>query len=109
VAFVFARVDQVPRPPSQLYEALFYFGISIALFFPWKLKKFSNHDGFIAGLGVTIIFLQRFLMEFLKENQVSFEENVTLNMGQFLSIPLILGGIALMIMSMARANKTVSN
>jgi phosphatidylglycerol:prolipoprotein diacylglycerol transferase len=108
-AFIFTRVDQIPRHPAQLYEAIFYLGISIALYFIWKSKKFYERNGFICGLGITLIFTQRFLIEFLKENQVAFEENLTLNMGQILSIPLILGGVALMIWSLKSsiANNTL--
>jgi phosphatidylglycerol:prolipoprotein diacylglycerol transferase len=102
-AFIFTRVDQIPRHPAQLYEAIFYLGISIALYFIWKSKKFYERNGFICGLGITLIFAQRFLMEFLKENQVSFEDNLLLNMGQTLSIPLILCGMALMIWSLRRS------
>lgn len=99
-AFVFTRVDQIPRHPAQLYEAIFYLGISIVLYFIWKSKKFYERDGFISGLGITLVFTQRFFIEFLKKNQVSFEEDLVLNMGQILSIPLILGGVALMIWSL---------
>lgn len=99
-AFVFTRVDQTPRHPAQLYEAIFYTGIFITLYFIWKSKKFYAHNGFIFGLGITLIFTQRLLIEFLKENQVSFEENLALNIGQALSIPLILGGVALMVWSL---------
>jgi len=99
-AFVFARVDLVPRHPSQLYEALFYFLISIVLYFLWKSRKFYHNTGFIFGLGMVLIFTQRFLIEFLKKNQVAFEEQLTLNMGQTLSIPLIIGGVVLMVWSL---------
>jgi phosphatidylglycerol:prolipoprotein diacylglycerol transferase len=99
-AFIFTRVDQTTRHPAQLYEAIVYLAISIALYLIWKSKKFYEHNGFICGLGIAVIFAQRFLIEFLKENQVSFEEDLTLNMGQTLSIPLILGGVGLMIRSL---------
>jgi phosphatidylglycerol---prolipoprotein diacylglyceryl transferase len=99
-AFIFTRVDDVPRHPAQLYEAIFYLGISIALFVIWKSEKVYERNGFICGLGITLIFTQRFLVEFLKENQVSFEEHLALNIGQMLSIPLILGGVALMMWSL---------
>jgi phosphatidylglycerol:prolipoprotein diacylglycerol transferase len=99
-AFIFLREDNIPRHPAQLYEAIFYLTISIALYRVWKSGIFHTRNGFICGLGVTLIFLQRFLVEFLKENQVSFEENLILNMGQLLSIPIILGGICLMIWSL---------
>lgn len=96
-AFIFTRIDQTPRHPTQLYEALFYFMIFLLLFLIWKAKKFNNERGFLFGLGISLIFIQRFLVEFLKENQVAFEEQMILNMGQILSIPLILIGIFVML------------
>lgn len=99
-AFVFIRIDQVPRHPVQLYEALFYFTISSILFLLWKSRKVQNHKGFLFGLGLSLIFAQRFLMEFFKENQVAFEENLLLNMGQTLSLPLIIIGILIIVWSL---------
>lgn len=98
-AFVFTRVDQVPRHPAQLYEALFYFAIALILFLLWKSGKVQNHKGFLFGLGLSLIFAQRFLMEFIKESQVAFEDNLLLNMGQILSLPLIIIGILIMVWS----------
>lgn len=98
-AFIFKRIDNIPRHPTQLYEAVFYFIIAFVLYQLWKSKKFYAHNGFIAGLGIATIFTQRFLIEFLKENQASFENQLVVNMGQVLSIPLILAGVALMIWS----------
>lgn len=103
-AFVFERIDQIPRHPSQLYEALFYFIISAVLFALWKSKKYYYSSGFIFGLGMVLIFAQRFLIEFLKENQVAFESHLSLNMGQLLSLPLVLTGVLVMIWSL-RAKK----
>jgi len=102
-AFVFTRVDSVPRHPAQLYEATCYFIISLLLFAIWKNGKQKQHQGFLFGLGMVMIFVQRFLMEFLKENQVSFEESLFLNMGQWLSIPLILLGVFMMIWSLRQS------
>jgi len=105
-AFVFIRIDQVPRHPAQFYEALFYLAISSILFLLWKSTKVQNHKGFLFGLGLSLIFAQRFLMEFFKENQVAFEENLLLNMGQSLSLPLIIIGILIMVWSFKKfANK----
>jgi prolipoprotein diacylglyceryltransferase len=107
-AFIFSRIDQTPRHPAQLYEALFYLFISVMLFFIWRSQKVSKYKGFLFGLGLFLIFLQRFLVEFLKENQVAFEEQLALNMGQILSIPLLLLGIFVMIgSSKTFSNKTV--
>jgi len=98
-AFVFTRIDQVPRHPAQLYEALFYLAIASILFLLWKSGVVQHQRGFLFGLGLLLIFFQRFLMEFLKENQVAFEEKLLLNMGQILSLPLILIGMLIMIWS----------
>lgn len=98
-AFVFVQIDHVPRHPAQLYEALCYLGIFALLFLLWKSGKIESHKGLLFGLGLSLIFTQRFLMEFLKENQVAFEENLLLNMGQILSIPLIIIGIIVMVRS----------
>jgi prolipoprotein diacylglyceryl transferase len=98
-AFVFTSVDQVPRHPSQIYEAAFYLIVAMSLYFVWRSGKFNATPGFIFGLGITLIFTQRFFIEFLKEDQVPFEEMLILNMGQILSIPVVIGGIVLMIWS----------
>lgn len=106
-AFVFTRIDTVPRHPAQLYEAIFYFAVSIVLFRLWKNNRFNNRPGFICGLGLTLIFTQRFLIEFFKENQVNFEQHLALNMGQTLSIPLALSGLVLMLWSWKPTPKKV--
>ncbi|CAN5250677.1 prolipoprotein diacylglyceryl transferase [soil metagenome] len=95
-AFIFSRIDQIPRHPAQLYEALFYLSISLILFLVYQSGKVSQYKGFLFGLGIFLLFLQRFLVEYLKENQVEFEQQLQLNMGQLLSIPLIITGICLM-------------
>ncbi len=99
-AFIFTRIDLIPRHPTPFYEAILYLIVSVSLFFIWKSRKFQNNNGFVFGLGMVFIFVQRFLVEYLKENQVPFEEKLTLNMGQILSIPLILVGLFLVIWSL---------
>ncbi|NBP71574.1 MAG: prolipoprotein diacylglyceryl transferase [Cytophagia bacterium] len=101
-AFVFTRIDDIPRHPTQLYEALFYLLIFLFLFMLWKRKSIEHHKGFLFGLGLSLIFTQRFLMEFLKENQVAFEESMQLNMGQILSIPLMVIGLLTMLWSIKK-------
>jgi phosphatidylglycerol---prolipoprotein diacylglyceryl transferase len=98
-AFVFTWVDHLPRHPTQLYEALCYFAIFSILFVLWKSGKVQNHKGFLFGFGLSLIFAQRFLMEYWKKNQVAFEENLLFNMGQMLSLPLIAAGILIMVRS----------
>lgn len=104
-AFIFTPIDQTPRHPAQLYEALFYLTLSIILYLIWQSGKFRENKGFLFGLGITAIFTQRFLIEFLKENQVAFEQNLTLNMGQVLSIPLLITGSFMMWWSFYRTTK----
>lgn len=135
-AFVFERVDMVPRHPAQLYEALAYltFFVGMMLLYRRGLQKakaeagiksqenqtqgvrtdFSQKkmgknssaipyltsgypQGFFFGLCLTEIFTFRFFIEFLKENQVNFEEGMTLNMGQWLSIPFVAIGLYFML------------
>ncbi|MEZ4850623.1 MAG: prolipoprotein diacylglyceryl transferase [Bacteroidia bacterium] len=92
-AFVFTVRDMIPRHPAQLYEALIYFAIAALLFFLYWKTNAKKYEGFLTGLYLSLTFTARFFIEFLKENQVQFEDSMQLNMGQWLSIPLvILGG-----------------
>lgn len=93
----------VPKHPTQIYEALAY----LVTFFVvhrmyWKTDAKSK-TGLISGVFFVMVFLARFLIEFVKEDQESFEATMMLNMGQWLSVPFILGGIALIVL--ARAGK----
>jgi phosphatidylglycerol:prolipoprotein diacylglycerol transferase len=101
-AFVFARVDNIPRHPAQLYEAIAYFLIFLTMLLLYKNWREKLQNGFFFGLTLTLIFVARFLIEFIKENQVGFEENLTINMGQILSIPYILVGIGFIIYAAIR-------
>ncbi|NEM98657.1 prolipoprotein diacylglyceryl transferase [Pontibacter burrus] len=82
-----------PRHPTQLYEALCAFLLFVLLYGLWKKYKERLPLGLLFGLFVTLLFTFRFLVEFLKENQVEFEDTMSLNMGQLLSLPLILIGL----------------
>jgi len=82
-----------PRHPAQLYEALAYLFSFFILFFYYKKNRGKLKQGYIFGLFLVLIFGVRFLVEFIKENQSLFEKDMPLNMGQVLSIPLILLGI----------------
>jgi len=120
-AFVFERVDMLPRHPAQLYEAIAYFIFFLGMIYLYKkgqikqsektrtdfskaadkaasgIAATSRHPrGFFFGLCLTEIFTFRFFIEFLKENQVNFEDGMTLNMGQWLSLPFIAIGVYFM-------------
>lgn len=105
-AFVFVRnfeFSQVPRHPAQLYESISSFLLFLALYFLWSRLKSATPRGRIFGLFVFILFTLRVLYEFLKENQVDKEnfllQTIGLNIGQLLSLPLIIIGLIVLIRS----------
>jgi phosphatidylglycerol---prolipoprotein diacylglyceryl transferase len=89
----------VPRHPSQLYEAIAAFFVFILLFAIYLKYKADLPEGRLFSLFVILIFGMRIIIEFLKEPQVAFEKEMTLNMGQLLSIPLVLAGLIVFIRS----------
>ena len=98
--FVFElRGETLPKHPTQLYEALSYFLLGVALTSIYKFKADKVYRGFFIGTFFIGCFGMRFLIEFIKEPQVMFEQNMVLNMGQLLSIPFVLMGIGLLIYS----------
>ncbi|GAB2780013.1 prolipoprotein diacylglyceryl transferase [Rhabdobacter roseus] len=95
-AFVFMRNTeylQIPRHPAQLYESISCLVLFFLLLWVWNRQKQSTPQGSLLGIFLVWVFTLRFLYEFLKENQVAFEDNLALNMGQVLSIPAVLLGI----------------
>lgn len=92
-AFVFERVDLLPRHPSQVYEAIAYLSIFFILLLLYQKKGIQLKKGFLFGLFLTLVFSARFVIEFSKENQEAFEKALPINMGQILSLPFILIGL----------------
>ncbi|MGE8343184.1 MAG: prolipoprotein diacylglyceryl transferase [Flavobacterium sp.] len=92
---VFQKDDLIPRHPTQLYEAFAYLLIFGILFYMYKSEKIRSAQGLIFGTFLTLLFTARFIIEFFKENQEAFENNMLINMGQILSIPFILIGLGL--------------
>ncbi|WP_114781366.1 prolipoprotein diacylglyceryl transferase [Botryobacter ruber] len=99
-AFEFVRNTEftplVPRHPTQLYESLAAFAIFVVLYLLWSKYRGGIPRGLLFGLFVTVLFTSRLLIEFLKEAQEKWEEAMFLNMGQLLSIPLILIGLVIL-------------
>ena len=80
--------------PTQIYEAICYlitFAITCVMYF--KYDHARRRPGAIFGVGLIGIFLSRIIIESIKNTQVNFELNMTLNMGQWLSVPFVLFGI----------------
>lgn len=95
-AFIFERVDMMPRHPGQLYEAIAYFVFFFVMLHFYKRTSKEVGTGFYFGLCLTLIFTFRFFIEYTKDIQVDFESGMIFNMGQLLSIPFIILGIACM-------------
>ncbi len=102
---IFERVDNIPRHPTQLYEAICYFIILAVMMILYKKARDRFRNGFFFGLGSVLFSTARFIVEFVKEDQVIFEEGMTFNMGQLLSIPFILAGIGFMIYGLWKTKK----
>lgn len=95
-AVVFTHIDQIPRHPAQMYEAIAYV---IIFFILWAMYQ-KNKDpkpGKLFGIFLILLFGARFIIEYVKIDQVAFEAGMLLNMGQILSIPFILLGIFLLL------------
>jgi len=89
-AFIFESIDNLPRHPAQLYEAICYLLIFGLLF--WFDRKQKYGKGFIFGAMLVLLFSARFFVEFVKADQSAFEADMYLNMGQWLSIPYFIIG-----------------
>ena len=93
-AFIFERVDTYPRHPGQLYEAIAYACFFFVMWACWKKRPNWIGTGFFFGLDLALIFTFRFFIEYTKEIQEAFESTLPIDMGQILSIPFIIIGIA---------------
>lgn len=96
--FVFElRGESLPKHPTQLYEALSYCILGVVLTLLYKYKAEKMYRGTFIGVFFIVLFGMRFLIEFIKEPQVGFEQDMVLNMGQWLSIPFILLGALILV------------
>ena len=102
-AFIFEKVDPLPRHPGQLYEAIAYALLFIIM---WALhKKWPQKigTGWYFGFCLTYIFTFRFFIEYTKEIQEAFEASLPIDMGQILSIPFVILGVYCMIRAKKQA------
>lgn len=107
-AFVFERVDAVPRHPTQLYEAASALLTLLILVAFYKRLSLREKEGFLFGSWLLILFLARFLIEFVKEPQSAFEVGLPLNMGQILSIVPMATGVLLIARALLRKKENHS-
>ena len=87
----------VARHPTQLYEAISYLIIFSILLTFYRKKHLVVRDGYIFGVFMILLFSARFLIEFVKNDQVAFEAGMQINMGQVLSLPFILAGVLMIL------------
>ena len=105
-AFVFVREDNLPRHPAQLYESLIYLAFFLVnLFYLYRRNRAMTGTGFFTGWTLILVFTARFFIEFLKERQVAFENRMTFDMGQWLSIPFIITGIVLVVLAVRKTTQ----
>ena len=109
-AFVFPTIDQMPRHPAQLYESIFFFALfGVGAWMFSKMRYNTVKWGFFVSLQLMVIAGFRFSIEFVKEVQVGFERDMALNMGQWLSVPLFVLGVILMIYTQKYGKNSVKS
>ena len=96
-AFVFERYDMQPRHPVQLYESLAYLLTFVILSALYRRLGESAPRGFYLGVFLILVFSARFALEFFKERQADYATAFPLSVGQLLSIPAVLAGLALLL------------
>ena len=106
-AIVFERIDDIPRHPVQLYESVTYLVIFIILMTMYKQLFDRLKDGILLGTMMILIFGMRFFLEFIKEHQAAYADNFVISVGQWLSVPMVIAGIVLLVRGV-RAMKGVS-
>jgi prolipoprotein diacylglyceryltransferase len=84
---------------------LAYLAIFVLLYRLYWSKKGEHYQGMLISLLCILVFTARFFIEFVKEVQVPFEASMKLNMGQLLSIPFVLLGIAGLYWSLTRKKR----
>jgi phosphatidylglycerol:prolipoprotein diacylglycerol transferase len=87
-----------PHHPSQLYEALSYLAIFFFLLWFYYRMNGKPKTGQIFGIFLVMLWTVRFLIEYVKEDQVAFESGMKLNMGQWLSVPFIIAGVVILVL-----------
>lgn len=101
--FIFVRSGEtVPMHPTQLYEALAYVITFAVMAYLYYKKDAASRPGLMFGVFLIMLFGSRIIIEAIKNPQEDFEQYMALNMGQILSIPFVVGGIALLVHSLRR-------
>src|SRR5690606_38441413 len=97
------------KHPTQIYESISYFVIFLVLFAIWNKYQDRTPEGILLGIFLITVFGMRFIWEFFKESQVDFEDSMAFNMGQLLSIPLVIAGVFLVILALKNGQAKIKN
>lgn len=106
--FIFVYVDRIPRHPAQLYESIWYFLSGCVLWWMYEKTHVRMKNGVLLGSFFLLMAPGRFLVEFLKENQVATESGLALNFGQLFSIPFFVYGFILVLKGMRQVEEKKS-
>ncbi|MBQ9582744.1 MAG: prolipoprotein diacylglyceryl transferase [Bacteroidales bacterium] len=99
--------DGVACHPTQIYEALSYLILGLILLWVYFKRSDKVYKGWIFGVFLIVLFGMRFLIEFIKNDQVGFESGMLFNMGQLLSVPFIVAGIIILVLSYVKKRPAV--
>ena len=105
-AMVFPGAGPFPRHPSQLYEATLEGALMVAvmLWLFWRTRA-RYRTGLLVGVFTFGIALARFTVEFFREPDAQLQEfaaRTGLSMGQWLTVPLIVLGLFLVVRALLR-------
>ena len=101
--------ETIAKHPTQIYESLSYlltFGVMMYMY--WKTKA-KDYQGLLVGVFFVMVFSARFLIEYIKEDQEAFEATMSLNMGQWLSIPFVLTGLLIIVLAIKKGPVIYNN
>lgn len=89
--------QMIPRHPSMLYESALCILVLGVLMYIYRKYQYRPPEGSLFATFLVMLFTGRFLIEFTKLAHTDIEATWTLNMGQWLSIPLVAYGIWLLV------------
>lgn len=89
------QYTHVYRHPAQLYESISYFLIFLLLMYLFWKTNLKQKTGYIFGVFMVVLWGARFLVEFIKIPQETYELGIALNTGQLLSIPFVIAGFVI--------------
>lgn len=90
------ELTHVYRHPAQLYESISYILIFALLMYLFWKTNLKQKTGYIFGVFMVVLWGARFLVEFVKIPQETYELGIALNTGQLLSIPFVIAGFIIM-------------